>query len=68
MSIGKKRFIEMAVAAFISFIMFATSPDSAWADEHHCHWLYMVIGIVTGLFAIYKLYQIMKDDSTPPSR
>lgn len=68
MSIGKKRFIEMAIAAFFSFILLATSPDSALADQYHIHWIYIVIGIVCGLFARFKLYQIMKDDSTPPTR
>jgi len=68
MSIGKVRFIEMAVFAFIAFVLLATSPDSAWADSHHAHWLYIVVGILAALFAVFKLIQIMRNDSTPPSR
>lgn len=45
--------------AFLAFILLINT-NSYFADTHHLAWLYLTVGIVSGLFACYQLSIVIK--------
>ena len=59
MSPTKKWFFAMTVSAFASVISFF-HINSYVADKNDINWLFTVIGVVVGLFAVYCLKNVAK--------